>query len=67
MGAEVGVSGGLAEGRLKRWPVSRGEERERLRSSGCSGSLRLTSRGNGGGCLVTCIGVVGGEERLEAV
>ncbi|KAL7840579.1 hypothetical protein AOLI_G00259020 [Acnodon oligacanthus] len=66
MGAEVGVRGGLVEGKVKRWPVSRGEERDRSRSSGCSVSLRLPSRGNAGGCLVTCVGVVGGEERLEA-
>ena len=45
MGADEGVRGGLAEeeeeegGRLRRWPVSRGEERERGRTSICRWAL----------------------------
>lgn len=67
MGTEGAVRGGLAEGTLTCWPVSGGEDRERSRSSGCIERLRFSSRGNGGEGLVSCVGVLGGEEIPDAV
>lgn len=67
MGAEEAVRGGLAEGMLKCWPVSGGEDRERNRSSWRMGRLRFSSKANGGEGLVSCVGVVGGEEIPDAV
>lgn len=64
-GMEVEM-GGLVEARLRRWPVSGGEESERARLS-CSRSAALlgASRENTAR-LELCVGVLGGDERPEA-
>ncbi len=50
--------------RLKRWPVSGGDEREReRRSSTCSTGLGVSTEKTGGTGL--CVGVVGGVESPE--
>lgn len=50
--------------RLKRWPVSGGDEREReRRSSTCSAGLGVSIGKTGGTGL--CVGVVGGVESPE--
>lgn len=49
---------------MKRWPVSGGEEKERMRASRRSGSFLYASRGKGG-CLLACVGVEAGEQIPE--